>query len=127
MYQMYLVVGTLVSILLITGARHACLSAGDEGSAPDLHLIKQVEKKEGLFRSMLIHPRIKATRSFGLWLALEFDSFETNKKVIDKCISGGILTDWFLFAPECLRISPSLTISEEQIERSANFIIRSLD
>ena len=25
------------------GTRHVCLSAGDKGSVPDLHLIKQVE------------------------------------------------------------------------------------
>jgi acetylornithine/N-succinyldiaminopimelate aminotransferase len=34
------------------------------------------------------------------------------------------LTDWYLFAPQCLRIAPPLSISEEQI-REACTIIRS--
>ena len=74
-----------------------------------------VKQKEELFQSLLVHPRIKAVRSVGLWMAVQFDSFETNKRIIDKCIEKGVLTDWFLFAPDCLRISPPLIISEQQI------------
>ncbi len=83
----------------------------------------QVQKKEQLIRSLLIHPKIRKVRSFGLWAALEFDSFETNKKVIDTCIANGILTDWFLFASHCLRISPPLMISERQIRTSCATIL----
>ena len=91
--------------------------------------INQVKKKEELFRFLLIHPKIKAVRSFGLWMAVEFDpiaigSFETCKKVIDKCIDAGVLTDWFLFAPNCLRISPPLIISEEQIDKACKIILQ---
>jgi acetylornithine/succinyldiaminopimelate/putrescine aminotransferase len=89
--------------------------------------IDTVKKKEELFRSLLVHPKIKAVRSFGLWMVIEFDSFETNKKVIDACIAGGVLTDWFLFASDCLRISPPLIISEEQIKKATEIIINSLD
>lgn len=74
-----------------------------------------VKQKEELFQSLLVHPRIKAVRSVGLWMAVQFDSFEINKRIIDKCIEKGVLTDWFLFAPDCLRISPPLIISEQQI------------
>ena len=49
----------------------------------------RVKEKEELFRSLLVHPKIKAIRSFGLWMAVEFDSFETNKKIIDACIENG--------------------------------------
>jgi acetylornithine/succinyldiaminopimelate/putrescine aminotransferase len=51
-------------------------------------------------------------RCSGLLIAVEFDSFETNKKIIDRCIEKGVLTDWFLFAPECMRIAPPLTITK---------------
>jgi acetylornithine/N-succinyldiaminopimelate aminotransferase len=77
--------------------------------------IHTVKAKEQLFKSLLVHPKIKAVYSFGLWLAVEFDSFETNKEIIDICIERGVLTDWFLFAPDCLRISPPLAITEAQI------------
>lgn len=82
-----------------------------------------VKQKEELFQSLLVHPRIKAVRSVGLWMAVQFDSFETNKRIIDKCIEKGVLTDWFLFAPDCLRISPPLIISEQQIRNACAEIL----
>jgi acetylornithine/succinyldiaminopimelate/putrescine aminotransferase len=91
----------------------------------DEHLIDHVEKKEGLFRTLLVHPRIRKIRSFGLWLSIEFDSFATNKKVIDACIHSGVLTDWFLFAENCLRISPPLVITDAQIEKACSVIVSS--
>lgn len=89
--------------------------------------IDTVKSQEELFQSLLVHPKIKAVRSFGLWMAIEFDSFETNKKVIDACIADGLLTDWFLFASNCLRISPPLIISEGQVRKAAAIIIHSLN
>jgi acetylornithine/succinyldiaminopimelate/putrescine aminotransferase len=85
-----------------------------------------VNQKEALFRSRLVHPSIKAVRSCGLLIAVEFDSWETNKRVIDACIAGGVLTDWFLFAPQCLRIAPPLNISVEQIEEGCRKILEAL-
>ena len=84
--------------------------------------IQQVKAKEKLFKKLLVHSKIKSVRSAGLWMSVEFDSFETNKKIIDDCIHKGLLTDWFLFAPECLRIAPPLTISEKQIEDACKII-----
>ena len=55
---------------------------------------------------------------------MEFDSFETNKKVIDAFLANGIMTDWFLFAPDCLRISPPLIISEEQVKQACGVILK---
>jgi acetylornithine/N-succinyldiaminopimelate aminotransferase len=111
------------------GGHPVCCAAGmaamrvllDEG------MINEVKKEEELFRSLLVHPKIKAIRSFGLWMAVEFDSFETNKRIIDACIADGVLTDWFLFASNCLRISPPLVISEEQIKKACGIIIRACD
>lgn len=110
------------------GGHPVCCAAGmaamkamlDEG------MIKHVQDKVELFKSLLVHPNIKTVHSFGLWFAVEFDSFETNKKVIDHCIEQGVLTDWFLFAPDCLRISPPLIISEEQIKNSVTIILNAL-
>jgi acetylornithine/N-succinyldiaminopimelate aminotransferase len=85
-----------------------------------------VKEKEQLFKSLLVHPKIKAVRSFGLWMAVEFDSFEMNKKIIDACIAAGVLADWFLFASNCLRISPPLIISEEQIKKACKIILQAV-
>ena len=55
-------------------------------------------------------------------IALEFENFEENKKVINALIDNGVFTDWFLFAPECLRIVPPLTISKEEILEACGII-----
>lgn len=93
----------------------------------DENMMADVKKKEELFRTLLKHPSIKSVRSFGLWLAIEFDSFETNKKIIDICIAKGIITDWFLFASNCLRISPPLTITENEIRNACTVILSACD
>jgi len=85
--------------------------------------IKKIHQKEALFKRLLVHPKIEALRSAGLWMALAFDSFETNKKIIDYCLQNGLLTDWFLFAPHCLRIAPPLIITEQQIEAACTIIL----
>jgi acetylornithine/N-succinyldiaminopimelate aminotransferase len=118
------------------GGHPVCCAAGMAAMKVLLEegMMNSVKQKEKLFKSLLIHPsesghvsKIKAIRSFGLWLAIEFDSFETNKKVIDTCIQEGILTDWFLFASNCLRISPPLIISEEEIKKVSFILLSSLD
>ena len=110
------------------GGHPVCCAAGMAAMKVLLEekIINSVKEKEELFRSLLVHSKIKAIRSFGLWMALEFDSFETNKKVIDHCIENGVITDWFLFAPNCLRISPPLIISKEQITEACNKILNAI-
>lgn len=89
--------------------------------------VGQVGGKEELFRRRLVHPSIRAVRSCGLLIAVEFDSYEKNKRVIDACLEKGLLTDWFLFAPQCLRIAPPLTITGEQVEKACQIILSCLD
>ncbi len=91
-------------------------------------LMDSVKPKEQLFLSLLQHNSIKAVRSCGLMLAIEFESFEFNKKVIDSLIdtstgSAGVFTDWFLFAANCLRIVPPLVITEGEIKIACQKII----
>jgi acetylornithine/N-succinyldiaminopimelate aminotransferase len=110
------------------GGHPVCCAAGMAAMQVLLteNLIKEVPVKSELFKNILIHPAIKSVNSFGLWMAVEFSSAETCKKIIDHCIEQGILTDWFLFAPSSLRISPPLVISDRQIEIAAKIILQSL-
>jgi len=89
--------------------------------------IEEVKEKEKLFLSLLQHQKIKSVRSAGLWLSLEFDSFETCKSIIDRCIENGIVSDWFLFAPNCMRIAPPLIITQEEIEKTCRKILSYLN
>lgn len=93
----------------------------------EANLISQVAEKERIFESLMNHMLIKSFRSAGLLMALEFDSWEINKKVIDKCIANGVFTDWFLFAPNCMRLAPPLVISDVEIKSAINTILRCCD
>ncbi|HZF64645.1 MAG TPA: aspartate aminotransferase family protein [Chitinophagaceae bacterium] len=106
------------------GGHPVCCAAGKAAMEVLLNedCLQKISAKADLFRNSLVNPRIESISSFGLWLALKFDSFTTCKEVVDRCIHNGVLTDWFLFAPDCLRISPPLTISFQEIEKAAKII-----
>jgi acetylornithine/N-succinyldiaminopimelate aminotransferase len=110
------------------GGHPVCCAAGIAAMKALLeenHII-EIAAKEELFQSLLVHPSIKYLNSFGLWMAVGFDSNEQCKKVIDFCIGNGVLSDWFLFAPECLRISPPLTISTAQVHQACMAILEAI-
>lgn len=81
-----------------------------------------IEKGE-LFKSLLVHPDIKEVRGTGLMLAAEMESFEKLKDTIDRCIEKGVVTDWFLFCDNAMRIAPPLTITEAQIREACSVVM----
>jgi acetylornithine/succinyldiaminopimelate/putrescine aminotransferase len=89
------------------------------------NLMAEVEQKGKLFEHLLNFTYLPIRRS-GLMMALQFENFEQNKKVIDRCIERGLLTDWFLFAPNCMRIAPPFIITEEEIKLACQTIIVSI-
>ena len=91
------------------------------------NLVTDVEKKGQLFKTLLKHPAIKQVRGKGLMLAVEFDSYETNKRIIDACIADGIITDWFLHCSNSMRIAPPLIITEEEIKEACRIILKNID
>ena len=93
----------------------------------DEKLVEQVNHKEELFLQLLKHPAIRNINSRGLMMAVEFDSFDFNKQLIDRLIEEGVFTDWFLFAPHALRIAPPLNISDEAIREACSKIIAVLN
>lgn len=92
----------------------------------DEHIVSQVEAKEQLFKSLLVHPSIKAVRSKGLLMAVELESNDKVLQVLKQCINKGLFSDWFLFAPQCIRIAPPLTITEEEINKACTIILDSI-
>ncbi len=91
------------------------------------HLMERVEEKAKLFKSLLVHPQIKAIRNQGLMMALEFESFDLLKPIIDRAIQLGVITDWFLFCDDSMRIAPPLTITTEQIQEACALILQAID
>jgi acetylornithine/succinyldiaminopimelate/putrescine aminotransferase len=89
-------------------------------------LHERVAEKERLFREMLVHPRIKEVRSMGLMMAVQFESFKEVKLVIDRAISYGVITDWFLYCDNALRIAPPLTINKNQIREVCGILLKAM-
>lgn len=56
-------------------------------------------------------------------MAVEFEDFDTLKPIIDRAIEKGIITDWFLFCDNSMRIAPPLIITDEEIVKACRIII----
>lgn len=93
----------------------------------DEKLLDQIPAKSALFHSLLANPIIKEVRGIGFMLAVEMKDFKTVKAVIDECIQNGLITDWFLFCDNSLRIAPPLTITEEEIKIACNILLQAMD
>jgi len=89
-------------------------------------LLENVKRKEALFRELLVHPAIREIRSCGLMMAAEMDSYEVLKPVIDRALELGVLTDWFLFCDNSMRIAPPLIITEEEIQEACKIILQAI-
>ena len=90
-------------------------------------LAEQAVQKAKLFRQYLQHPQIKEIRNMGLMMAVAFDSFETLKTIIDRAILLGVITDWFLYCDNSMRIAPPLTITENEIQHSCQLLLQAID
>jgi acetylornithine/N-succinyldiaminopimelate aminotransferase len=71
-------------------------------------LHESVAEKAKRFEQRLQHPKIKKLHQAGLMMALYVEDFETVQKIISSCLHAGLITDWFLFANDCIRIAPPL-------------------
>ncbi|GGD28789.1 aspartate aminotransferase family protein [Flavobacterium orientale] len=103
----------------------ACLATLREITETDL--ILQTLVKEKLFRELLVHPLIKEVRGKGLMLAAMVETPEITNEVIFKCQDKGLILFWLLFEGKAIRITPPLTISEEEIKEGCALIIEALD
>lgn len=86
-------------------------------------LIQETLRKEKLIRKLLAHPKIKEIRGKGLMLALMVESEEMASKVILECMNRGLILFWLLFEHKAIRITPPLTISDEEIMEGCSIII----
>lgn len=90
-------------------------------------LLGDVAEKAARFRQQLRHPAIREVRNCGLMMAVEFESFAVLKPIIDHALwQEHVLTDWFLFCDNSLRIAPPLTITPEQIDAACAALLRAV-
>jgi acetylornithine/N-succinyldiaminopimelate aminotransferase len=86
-------------------------------------LMQQALEKEQLFRELLVHPLILEIRGKGLMLALITPSADITNTLILKCQDEGLILFWLLFEPHAVRITPPLTISNEEILKGCRIIL----
>ncbi len=91
------------------------------------NLMQEALEKEKLFRKLLVHALIKEIRGKGLMLALITPSEEVTNSLILKCQERGLILFWLLFEPTAVRITPPLTISNDEIIIGCQLIIEVLD
>lgn len=89
-------------------------------------LIEAVADKADYFKKRLQHPAIKEIRNRGLMMAVAFESFDVLKPIIDRAIELGVVTDWFLYCDNAMRIAPPLVITYEQIDEACNIILQAI-
>ena len=87
------------------------------------NLMHQALEKEMLFRKLLVHSLIKEIRGKGLMLAIIMTSEKITNSLILKCQEEGLILFWLLFEPKAVRITPPLTISNEEITKGCAIII----
>lgn len=99
----------------------ACLATLQELTETDI--MAQALEKEKLFRQLLVHPLIKELRGRGLMLAAMTERPDITDKVILRCQEKGLILFWLLFEGCAIRITPPLTISNEEIKEGCGIII----
>ena len=90
-------------------------------------IIEQTLQKEKLFRKLLVHPLIKEVRGRGLMLAVIMETPEIASEVILACKELGLVLFWLLFEGRAIRITPPLTISNDEIEEGCKLLTDVLD
>ncbi len=89
--------------------------------------MKEVKEKEQILMNQLIHPKILHRNHKGLWMSLQFESPELTKKIAAASVQNGLITDWFLFAEDRIRIAPPLSITHSELVEAIKLIQKSID
>jgi len=110
------------------GGHPVCCAAGMAGMQAlfEEKMIDGVTEKEQLFHTLLQHHDIKEVRSKGLLIAVQLQSPDQVAQTLQRCLARGLFSDWFLFAPDCIRIAPPLTITHGEITSACAILLSCL-
>ena len=113
-----------------TFAGHPVIAAAANATLNEIlhsNIMADCLRKEQLFRTYLQHPAIKEIRGKGLMLIALLQSPELAANVIYKCLDKGLILFFLLFEGRALRITPPLTISDEEIKLGCDIILETLN
>lgn len=103
----------------------ACLATLQE--VLETTLMAETLEKEKLFRELLVHPLITEVRGKGLMLAAMTESPDITTEIILRCHQRGLILFWLLFEGKAIRITPPLTISNQEIEEGCQLLLEVMD
>ncbi len=91
------------------------------------NLMVEALEKEQLIRKHLVHESILEIRGKGLMLAAILTSEQLVNDLVLTCEKEGLILFWLLFEPKAIRITPPLTISNDEVIKGCNIILNVLD
>lgn len=115
---------------ITTFGGHPVIAAAGLATITELtstNLITDCLRKEQLIRDYLKHPAIKEIRGKGLMLAIIVESPELASKIILKALDQGLLLFWLLFEGKAIRITPPLTISDEELKKGCDILLEVIE
>ncbi|MCS6980816.1 MAG: aspartate aminotransferase family protein [Flavobacteriales bacterium] len=91
------------------------------------NLCAQAIEKEKIIRETLVHPQVAEVRGRGLLLALVLRQKGAAPRLARQCLEAGVMTDWFLFSEDALRIAPPLNIPEKVLQKALNILLKVIE
>lgn len=89
--------------------------------------ITKAEQKGQLLEDILSQSsEIKVIRRAGLFLAVDLGAQEKVAEVVKKCLEKGLIGFWFLSTPTAFRLSPPLSITDEEIKEAGEIILSAI-
>jgi acetylornithine aminotransferase len=94
----------------------------------DSNLMATISSKEKIIRENLeSHPMIREIRGSGLMIALILENAEKVNSLIHDCLKEGLILFWLLYEPRAVRITPPLTICDDDLIKGCKIIRKVLD
>jgi len=81
-----------------------------------------IEAKGQKLTNALTHPLVLEIRRIGMFFAIEMTNSDVVQKVVEGCMSKGLISFWFLSCPSAFRIAPPLNITDEELDKSIEIL-----
>ncbi len=116
---------------ITTFGGHPVIAAAGLATAREVlasNVMDEAIRKEALIKSYLQnHPQVKEIRGKGLMLSLILETSEKADQVILDSLAKGLILFWLLYEKRAVRITPPLTISDEEIKKGCTILKEVLD
>ena len=113
-----------------TFAGHPVIAAAGNATVTEIldqNLLAESVRKEQIIRKYLVHNAIKEIRGKGLMLAVIVETPDIASQIIHQCLKNGLILFFLLFEGRAMRVSPPLNISDQDLEKGCNIILKSIN